>query len=325
MRLQCRIIAIVIVLAFFCHPFTAIAEQGTPASRAVAKVGNMVISVLDVYIRAQEILPMQASYHGGATAEKVEEVKQGALEELIVRAYKVQYAINEEVSLDATTFESEWQKRLSRNKELANNPQADEYGKIKAYLYLDLLANKAEAVAVDEKIIVSEQEISDFYAKNKAMYLRPTLYTASHVFVRVDPASNVEEREEKRARAEDLYKRALAGEDFYNLAYYESDDRSKYVGGSLGSFHGGQTVPEFDAAIQSMKPGDIAAPVRTIYGFHVIKLDALDEERQLRFDEVSAKIRAKMERAEREQLYEQWLSKLKETYPLERYDKQLVK
>lgn len=320
MRLMCKVIYIAAVLTFFCPPLAVIAEQSVQAADTVAKVGNMVITQSDIDLRAQEALPMRVSFHGGVTAEKIAEIKQEALDELVARAYKVQYAIDGEISLDATTFENEWQKKLSKNKPLASNPQTAQYSKIKADLYLKLLARKAEAVAVDEKITVSDQEVSAYYAKNKAMYLRPKLFTASHVFVRVDPASNAEEREVKRARAEELFKRAQAGEDFYNLAYYESDDRSKYVGGSLGSFHAGQTVPEFDVAIRAMKPGDIVGPVRTMYGFHVIKLDALDDERQLQFDEVAVKIRATMEGAEREQLYEQWMSKLKETYPLKRFD-----
>jgi len=325
MRLLCRMFIAAVVLFLFCPPFTAIAEQDKQAAGVVAKVGSLAITATDVYLRAQVALPMQVSFHGGVTAEKVEEVKLEALEELIVRAYKVQYAINEEISLDATAFESEWQKKLSKNKLLAENPQAPEYSMLKAYLYLDLLASKAETVAVEEKLTVTDQDISDFYAKNKAMYLRPTLYTASHVFIRVDPASNAEEREEKLARAEDIYKRAQGGDDFYDLAYYESDDRSKYVGGSLGSFHAGQTVPEFDAAIKSMKQGEVAAPVRTIYGYHVIKLDALDGERQLQFDEVAGKIRANMEETERKEIYDQWMSTLKEKYTLERFDQQPAK
>lgn len=324
MRLICRVFVTAVVL-ILAYPLAAVADQNKNAAGVVAKVGNLAITATDVYLRAQVALPMQVSFHGGVTAEKVEEVKLEALEELIDRAYKVQYAINEEISLDATTFETEWQKKLSKNKLLADNPQAPEYSKLKAYLYLDLLASKAETVAVEEKLTVTDQDVSDFYAKNKAMYLRPTLYTASHVFVRVDPASNTEERAERLSRAEDIYKRAQAGEDFYDLAYYESDDRSKYVGGSLGSFHAGQTVPEFDAAIQAMKPGDVTAPVRTIYGFHVIKLDDLDSERQLEFEEVAGKIRANMEEAERKEVYGQWMSTLKEKYTLERFDPQPAK
>ena len=319
MHLIYRIIFVHVALSL-CLPLTVIAGQDVQGTEAVAKVGNIIINQTDVDLRAQMALPMQVSFHAGVTSEKIDEIKRVALDELVVRAYKVQYAIDEEISLDTATFESAWQQKLSKNELLASNPQSVQYSKIKADLYLDLLARKAEAVAVDEKITISDQEVADYYAKNKAMYLRPRLFTASHVFVSVDPASNAEEKAARLARAEELFKRAQAGEDFYNLAYYESDDRSKYVGGSLGSFHAGQTVPEFDAAIQAMKPGEVVGPVRTMYGFHIIRLDAVEEKRQLQFEEVAPKIRAKLEEVERKQLYEKWMSGLKRTYSLEQFE-----
>ncbi len=80
--------------------------------------------------------------------------------------------------------------------------------KIKADLYLDLLARKAESVAVDEKITVTDDSVAAYYEENKSRYFRPKLFTASHVFVKVDPSDNAEEKEVKRARAEALLKRA---------------------------------------------------------------------------------------------------------------------
>ncbi len=319
MRFLSGMIFVAVALMFVCHPLAAFAEQDAQVAVKVAKVGNLVITQTDIDLRAQKILPMQVSFHGSLDSEKIAKIKQEALGELVERAYKVQYAINSEISIDAIAFETEWQKRLSENKRLADNAHTPQASKIKADLYLDLLTKKAEEVAVDEQITVTDEDVVAYYAENKKRYFRPKQFTASHVFVKVDPSDNAEEKEVKRARAEVLFKRAIAGEDFYNLAYYESDDRSKYVGGSLGTFHAGQTVPEFDAAIQKMAPGEIVGPVRTMYGFHVIKLDAVEDERQLEFDEVSAKIRSSLVEAEREQIYEQWMSKLKEKYSLEHF------
>ena len=299
----------------------AATEQAAPVAVKVVKVGNIVINQFDVDQRTQRLMPMQVSFHGAISAEKIAEVKEKALAELVDRAYKVQYAIDEEISIDAVSFEKDWQKRLVKNQQSARSASASQLDKVRADLYLDLLASRAEDVAVGEKVVISEQAVSSYYDENKEKYFRPKLYTASHVFVKVDPSDNAEENEKKRERAEMLYKRALTGEDFYNLAYYESDDRSKYVGGSLGSFHAGQTVAEFDSSIQSMKPGEIVGPIRTMYGFHVIRLDASADERQLRFDEVSAKIRAQMEETTREQLYGQWMAQLKERYPLDLSEK----
>lgn len=320
MRCLFKVVCVTVALALAWSPLVVVAAGIAPTAGSVAKVGSLVISQADVDRRAQEILPMQVSFHGALTAEKISEVKQKALDELIARAYKVQYAIREEISIDAAFFESEWKKKIGNSSKQLTPAQAAQLSKFKADFYLSLLARKAETIAVDEKSTVTDKHVAAYYAEHKARYFRPKLYTASHIFVKVDPADNAEEKEVKRVRAEDLFKKAQSGEDFYNLAYYQSDDRSRYVGGSLGSFHAGQTVPEFDAAIQKMKPGEIVGPVRTMYGFHIIKLDTLEAERQLQFDEVSAKIRASLIADEREVLYEKWMSKLKAEYPCERLD-----
>ncbi len=320
MGIRCKCAFSTIILILFCLPLANAAEQETQDSVNVTKVGNLIITQNDIDRRAQMIMPMQVGFHGSVGADKIAEIKQTALDELIVRAYKVQYAIDEEISIDASVFDNEWQKMLRKNPQLAGYIKTPQVSKLKADIYLNLLARKAETLSVDERIKITDEEVADYYVTNKSMYFRPKLFTASHVFVKVDPSDNAEEKQTKQARAEELLKRALAGEDFYNLAYYESDDRSKYVGGSLGSFHAGQTVPEFDAAIQKMKPGEIAGPVRTMYGFHVIKLDKVDDERQLQFDEVSAKIRTSLVESERDMLYKQWMLKLKEKYLLERLD-----
>lgn len=311
---------VAVLAAIFCWAGqVAAAGNQDLGSTPVAKVGNIIVNQLELEYKFQQVVPMQTSFHGGIKPERVAELRSEALDGLIERAYKVQYAIEEEISVDGARVEAEWQKLLKKNPKLAEFAKTSQGGKLRASLYLDLLAEQAEKVAVEDKITVTDEDVARHYQANKERFYRPRLYTASHILVRVDPSSNAEERAERQARADELLKRAQAGEDFYNLAYYESDDRSKYVGGSLGSFHAGQTVAEFDQAILTMEPGEIAGPVRTMYGFHIIKLDNLDEERQMAFDEVAASIRASLEKAERQELYAGWMASLKEKYPVERF------
>ncbi|MBW2475790.1 MAG: peptidylprolyl isomerase [Deltaproteobacteria bacterium] len=299
------------------HAFTS--DQPAETDTILAKVGNVKVTEFDRERHANSILPMKTSFHGGVSAEKIAEVKEEALEELISRAYKVQFAIDEELAIDPNELDTLWQKKLARNPSWsAASPS--QLNKVKGDIYLDLLAKKAEKTAVDDKISISDQQIQAHYEANKDKFFRQKLFTASHVFVEVDPASTAEQREAKRVRAQELYNRAVNGEDFYNLAYYESDDRTKFVGGSLGSFHAGQTVAEFDDAIQKLEPGEISEPVKTMYGFHIIKLDAVEEARQLTLEEATPKIKERLFKAEREKRYSEWMATLKNKYTLERYD-----
>ena len=320
MRLLTRAIGVTFVLLCCLSLSGAFAAQKKEDDKNILKVGNLVLTKLDLDFRIQEILPMQVNFHGGMKAEKMAEINEQALDNLITITHKALYAIDEELSVDPETFEKEWQKRLTKTKNFSEKAQPYLWSKVRADFYRKFLAKRAEEVAVNERVKVSDDEVSTYYAENKEMFFRPKLFTASHILVKVDPASNTEERELLRLRAEDLLTRARAGEDFYNLAYYESDDRTKYVGGSLGSFHGGQTVPEFDEVVQAMQPGEISDLVKTMYGFHIIKLDALGEERQLTFEEAAPKIRTQLAETKRKQLYASWMSKLKEQYPVEHLD-----
>ena len=294
-------------------------QEGPP----VAKVGNIAVTKFDLEREVQGRVPMQVSFHGGIKPETLEKIKQEALDAVIERAYKIQFAIEEEIPVRAADLEEKWAKVEKNLGEAAHSTVPSiqkQVAQLKASIYRELLADAAERKMVDDKIDVTDTDVKEHYAQNKERYFRPKRYKASQIFVRIDPAANQDERKALLERAEKLLERARAGEDFYDLAYYESDDRSRYVGGDLGYFHAGQTVKEFDDAIQKMKPGEISDLIKTIYGYHMVRMDEVDEARQLEFDEVKVSIRAQMEQAQRKQLYEDWMASLQEKYAVERFE-----
>ncbi|MEP6537477.1 MAG: peptidylprolyl isomerase [Bryobacteraceae bacterium] len=80
--------------------------------------------------------------------------------------------------------------------------------------------------------------------------------------------------EESLAKATELRKKIIAGEDFATLAKAESDDvGSGNVGGDLGNFKRGQMVPAFEQAAFSAKLNEVTEPVKTQFGYHIIKVE----------------------------------------------------
>ncbi|MDR3702580.1 MAG: peptidylprolyl isomerase [Candidatus Sulfopaludibacter sp.] len=81
--------------------------------------------------------------------------------------------------------------------------------------------------------------------------------------------------EEALAKAQDIEKQLQAGGDFAALAAKESDDaNSAQSGGDLPSFHHGQMVPSFEQAAFALDPGKISDPVKSQFGYHIIKLES---------------------------------------------------
>ena len=122
---------------------------------------------------------------------------------------------------------------------------------------------------VREQVTVPESEIEAFYKQNIAQYSTPEQVTASHILFRLEG-----DEAEVRKRAEEVWKRAKAGEDFAALAkQYSQDDSNNMNGGSLGTFGRGTMVPEFETVAFAMKPGEISDVVKTSFGYHIIKVE----------------------------------------------------
>ena len=84
-------------------------------------------------------------------------------------------------------------------------------------------------------------------------------FRASHILVK------------DQRKAEELYERAKKGESFQSLAHQYSTCPSKEKGGDLGWFGEGQMVSPFENAVRKMGIGSISRPVRTQFGWHIIK------------------------------------------------------
>jgi len=144
---------------------------------------------------------------------------------------------------------------------------------------------------VTEETKVDEAEARKYYDEHKESYEE---VTARHILIRfkgaptpVKPGAKELSDEEALAKANDIRKRLLAGEDFATVAKAESDDTTSSNGGLLGSFPRGRMVPSFDQAAFALKPGELSEPVKSQYGYHIIKVD---EHRTKTFEEERASI-----------------------------------
>jgi peptidyl-prolyl cis-trans isomerase D len=130
------------------------------------------------------------------------------------------------------------------------------------YLLIDIDAMRA-------KVVVPPADIEREYKNNEEQYQTPEQVRASHILLKTEGKDDAA----VKAKAEELLKQARSGGDFADLAKKNSEDEaSAKNGGDLDYFGKGRMVPEFDAAVFAMQPGQISDLVKTQYGYHIIKL-----------------------------------------------------
>ena len=130
-----------------------------------------------------------------------------------------------------------------------------------------------------------------FYEQNLKRFRSPDLFQAAHILFPADPEDADASSRAKEQASAVLRDVLAAPERFANLARELSACPSAAQGGNLGQITRGQTVPEFETFLFNLEPGQICpVPVRTRFGYHVLRLDRRIEGRQLPFEAVSDKI-----------------------------------
>lgn len=143
----------------------------------------------------------------------------------------------------------------------------------------------------------SETELRAAYAATPDRWRAPTLYEAAHILLPVKPG-DARALSTARADAEALLAKIRANpRDFDKIARERSACPSRDAGGRLGQLISGDTVPEFEAAMDALAEGEIcAAPVQTRYGIHILRLDARAPGAVLPFEAVAPRILEMLEK-----------------------------
>lgn len=149
------------------------------------------------------------------------------------------------------------------------------------------------------KVDVDEGELQDYYDDQSSRFVTPEERRAKHILVEFG-----DDEDKAKAKAQSLYEKINGGEDFDKLAREDSDDiGSKTDGGDLGFFGRGVMDENFEETAFSMNVGDISEPIRSQFGFHIIKLEEIKASAGKSFDQVKSDIEAEVKRQKAEKLY----------------------
>jgi peptidyl-prolyl cis-trans isomerase D len=120
---------------------------------------------------------------------------------------------------------------------------------------------------------VTDADVEAAYKARQSQFEQPPRTKVSHILVKVPSVGGSGAEDQARARAEAALGRIRGGADFAQVAKEMSEDPATASrGGDLGLIGAGELVPDVDKLIQSLKPGELGGPIRSPFGYHVVKV-----------------------------------------------------
>jgi peptidyl-prolyl cis-trans isomerase D len=151
--------------------------------------------------------------------------------------------------------------------------------------YIELTRQQAESA-----VTVTEQALKEYYEQIKDRFQATERRQGRHILITATEGLDDAAAQKK---AQELTEKAKAGADFAQLAKENSKDPgSAQQGGDLGWAERGMFVGPFEDALFSMQPGEIRGPVKTQFGYHVLKLENIEAGHQQTFEEARAEVEA---------------------------------
>lgn len=170
----------------------------------------------------------------------------------------------------------------------------------------EMLTGYAMQKAV-ERVRVTDEEVKKYYEENKDKFVSGTTFNASHILV------------ESEDKANELLDQIRAGEiTFEDAARRFSTCPSGKQGGELGDFTSGQMVPEFENACAAMEPGQTTGPVKTQFGYHIIRLNKKEEGGDVKFADIREELTEALRSEKQQAAYQSRINQLKLLYPVDK-------
>ena len=158
------------------------------------------------------------------------------------------------------------------------------------------------------KITATDEDVKKYYDEHAAEMIGGETVNASHILV----------AEEEMAK--DLLAKITTGEiSFEDAAKSFSTCPSGKEGGSLGDFGRGQMVPEFDEACFTMEVGEVRGPVKTQFGYHLIRLNGKKAAETIPFEAVKEELRARVLSEKQQAAYRSKVNQLKILFPVDKF------
>lgn len=256
------IIAVILVIVLVVVLFKLPLQSNKDQNNVVARINSDVITKDELY----DVLVAQ----GGAAA--LDSLISDKIVDLELKKKGFEVA-EKDVDSELQAMILQYGGQESFNQALAS------YGYTENDIKKNIKMNLSATKLVGADVVITDADTKAYFEENKTTFDTPEQVKASHILVADE------------AKAKEVKAKLSAGGDFAALAKeYSTDESNKDLGGDLGFFARGAMVPEFENAAFTLKIGDISEPIKTEFGYHIIKVAEKKEAKAATYEEAKAKI-----------------------------------
>jgi peptidyl-prolyl cis-trans isomerase SurA len=205
-------------------------------------------------------------------------IEKQVLERMIVEKLQLQLARQNGIRIDDNALNENLQKIAQKNgmtlsdfRDLLER-EGYRYDRFREDIRNQIAITELRKQMVDNRTKVSEQEVDNLLANLHGEGLGNRQYHLGHILIAVPEAANPEAIGKAQRKAEDILASLESGADFRETAIAESDGQQALEGGDLGWLEAGQIPTIFAEIVTKMQPGQVAGPIRSSSGFHIVKL-----------------------------------------------------
>ncbi len=254
-----------------------LSTQGTLLDRIAAVVNDGVVLESEVDDQMKEVTARLQAQNMTLPPDSV--LRKQVLDRLIIQRIQLEQADRDGITISDDQLNAALEDVAKRNNiAFADLPtvlaqQGIDYASYREDMRQQLTLGLLRQRDVLQRIVVTPREIDQFLARQAKQPSGDEEYSVSHILIAVPPNASPAQITQAQQRAEDVYHRASQGEDFAKLAVAYSNSEDALEGGSLGWRKGSELPTFLTNVIMGLKPGQVAAPVRSPTGFHIVKLD----------------------------------------------------